>query len=263
MFKVEKVDESNKQRVIDFFGSDVIRHVFAFYDIQKEPEHTTVYVAFEDGDFKGYILVYTALHFPSVVLECESSVAEELVNHAPESRFVMHAPRNLRPTLRKRFPDAKYYVEDWMLVKKVEASFFKSRLTRRLHSEDDASLLAKLLSTRKDRPVGTVQQCRDWIGKMPVYGVFISDKVVSYASSFLQLPEVWMIGGVYTHPNHRGKGYATLATSAVTESALENAETAALFVRSDNYAAVRAYEKIGYRKVGEKLWVDVGTGLRP
>jgi predicted GNAT family acetyltransferase len=72
-----------------------------------------------------------------------------------------------------------------------------------------------------------------------------------------------MIGGVYTHPTHRNKGYATLAVSKVTEQALRNAEAAALFVRSDNYPAIRAYEKIGYKKIGEKLWVDMGTGLRP
>jgi predicted GNAT family acetyltransferase len=72
-----------------------------------------------------------------------------------------------------------------------------------------------------------------------------------------------MIGGVYTHPDYRSRGYATLATSAVTEEALKNAEAAALFVRSDNYSAIKAYEKIGYRNIGEKLWIDVGTGMRP
>jgi hypothetical protein len=71
-----------------------------------------------------------------------------------------------------------------------------------------------------------------------------------------------MIGGVYTLPNHRNKGYATLATSAITQEALENSEAAALFVRSDNYPAIKAYGKIGYKKIGEKLWVDVGTGRK-
>jgi predicted GNAT family acetyltransferase len=103
----------------------------------------------------------------------------------------------------------------------------------------------------------------DLITKTPVYGVFMNDELVSYAGSFIQLPQVWMIGGVYTHPNHRNNGYATLATSAVTEEALKHAEAAALFVRSDNYSAIRAYEKIGYKKIGKKLWVDVGTGLKP
>ena len=72
-----------------------------------------------------------------------------------------------------------------------------------------------------------------------------------------------MIGGVYTHPKHRNMGYATLAASAVTEEALKNAETAALFVRSDNCSAIRVYEKFGYKKIGEKLWVDAGTGMKP
>jgi len=263
MFKVEKVDENNEQDIIDSIKSDVIRHVFAFYDIQHEPEHTTAYAAFEDENLKGYILIYTALDFPSVVLECEKDTAEKLIEYAPENRFIMHAPPDLLTVIKRKFPSTKHYVEDWMLIKKGEANSFGSKLVRRLWTEDDASMLAVLLSSREDRPRGTVKKYIDWISKTPIYGVFMNDALVSYAGSFIQLPQVWMIGGVYTHPNHRNRGCATLATSAVTEEALKRAEAAALFVRSDNYPAIRVYEKIGYKKIGEKLWVDVGTGLKP
>jgi RimJ/RimL family protein N-acetyltransferase len=262
MINVEKVAENNKQRVIDSLRLDVIRHVFAFYDIQYEPEHTTTYVAFENRNLKGYILSYTALDFPSVILECENSIAEKLIEYAPENHFIMHATPNLLPIIEGKFPNAKHYVEDWMLVKKGEAKFFRSEHVHRLSSENDASKLAILLSSREDRPKRT-KRYMDWISKMPTYGVSIDSELVSYAGSFLQLPQVWMIGGVYTHPNHRNKGYATLATSTVTEEALKHAETAALFVRSDNLPAIRVYEKIGYKKIGEKLWVDMGTGLKP
>jgi len=263
MLKIEMVFGNNKQRVVNFLRSDVIRHVFAFYDIQHEPEHTTVYVAFEDGDLRGYILIYTALEFPSVVLECESDMAGKLIEYAPDNRFIMHAPPNLLPIIKRRFPDAKHYVENWMLIKRGEANFFRLGLVRRLRTEKDASKFVILLSSRGNRPRENVKKYINWISKMPVYGVFLNDELVSYAGSFIQLPQVWMIGGVYTHPKHRNKGYATLVTSAVTEEALKNAGTAALFVRSDNYPAIRIYEKIGYRKIGEKLWVDVGTGLKP
>jgi len=263
MFKVEKVDESNKKCVIDFLKSDIIRHVFAFYDIQHEPEHTTLYGAFENEDLRGYILTYKALEFPSVVLECESDVAAKLIKLAPENRFIMHAPLNLLPVIKERFPNSKHYVEHWMLVRKGQANYFQSKFVHKLRSKDDASKLATLLSTLQNRPRGIAERYVDWIGKMPVYGVFINDELVSYAGSFLQLPEIWMIGGVYTNPNRRNKDYAAIATSAVTKDALKKAETAALFVRSDNYPAIRVYDKIGYRKVGGKLWVDVGTGLRP
>jgi ribosomal protein S18 acetylase RimI-like enzyme len=263
MFNIEKVNENNKQLVIDFLRLDVVRHVFAFYDIQYKPEHTAMYAAFEDEKLKGYILIYTALEFPNVILECGSDMAEKLIGYAPENQFIMHAPANLLPIIKRRIPEAKHYVEDWMLVKKAEASFFRSELVRRLCTNDDASKLAVLLSSREGRPRRTAKKYLDWISKMPVYGVFIRDELVSYAGSFIQLPQVWMIGGVYTHPNHRNKGYATLATSAVTEEALKRAETAALLVRSDNHPAIRVYEKIGYKKIGEKLWVDVGTGMNP
>lgn len=263
MLKVERVNESNKQRIIDFLKVNIIKHVFAIYDLQQDPNHTIMHAAFENGNLKGYILIYTALQFPSVILECENNFARQLLEYAPKNRFIIHAPPETLTAIMNTFKDAKYYIEIWMLVKKEEANFFRSDFVRRLRSENDAYKLFSLLSSRKDRTLGTLQSSLELIRKMPTYGVFINNELISYASSFLQLPEVWMIGRVYTHPNHRNKGYATLATSAVTEEALKNVESAALFVRSDNYPAIRVYEKIGYRKIGEKLWVDAGTGLKP
>jgi RimJ/RimL family protein N-acetyltransferase len=262
MLKIEKIDESNKQRIIDFLRFDVVHHVFAFYDIQYELQRTSMYVAFENEGLKGYVLVYTALDFPSVILEGERRAAKRLLDYGPQNRFIMHVPPNLLDTVKERFPSAKCYVENWMLVKKDEAKFLRSTPARRLHIAGDAVKFATLLSSREERSIG-VMKYLDWMGRMPIYGVFLNGELVSCAGSFLQLPQVWMIGGVYTHPNHRNKGYATLATSAVTEEVLKNAEAAALFVRSDNYSAIKVYEKIGYKKVGEKMWVDVETGRKP
>jgi RimJ/RimL family protein N-acetyltransferase len=263
MIRVEEIDETNKQPFLQSLKADVIRHVFAFYDLQYDPQHTIAYAAFENGELEGYILVYSAADVPSVVLECENRVAEKLLEHAPTSKFIVHAPPNLLPEIKKRFPDAQHYVEDWMLVRKNEARFFESGMVRRLRIEEDAVKLADLLLSRKDRPPGTLAKYAEWISRMPMYGVFTEDRLVSYAGSFIQMSQVWLIGGVYTDPDHRNKGYATLATSAITKEALTKAEAAALFARSDNKPAIRAYEKIGYRKIGEKVWVDVGTGLKP
>ena len=192
MFRIEKVKENNKQRVIDSLQLDVINHVFAFYDIQREPDYTTMYAAFENGSLKGYILIYTALEFPSVVLECETDTAEKLIDYAPGNRFIMHVPPNLLPVVKRKFPNAKCYVEDWMLVKSDDAIFFRSKLVRRLHTDDDASKLAMLLSNRKDRTMGTAKKYIELISKQPIYAVFVNDELVSYAGSFIQLPQVFM-----------------------------------------------------------------------
>lgn len=263
MYRVEELQETNRKCVLELLGSDVVRHVFAFYDVQFDPEHSLMHVAFDKKELKGYLLVYTGLEFPSIILECEIDAAETLLSHAPKDGFIMHAPLSLLPAITKTYPSSKTYAEEWMIVRKGEQKCFTSKHVRRLNPKRDASQLAKLLSTRGDRSKPTAKKCSEWISKMPIYGVFIQNKLVSYAGSFLQLPQVWMIGGVYTHPNHRSKGYATLATSAVTEEALKSAAAAALFARSDNASALKAYSKIGYQKLGNKVWVDVGTGMKP
>lgn len=263
MIKIEKVDDHNKHQVIDFLKSDTVRHAFALYDLQHEQQHTTMYVASENGSLKGYILTYSRLEPPSVVMECESTVAEKLIQHAPQNNFIMHTTPELLPIVERKYPTAKHFVEEWMLVKKGEAHHFQSEHVRRLSTEEDASKLAMLLENREDRSAASMRRYHGWISKMPLYGVFINNRLVACAGSFVQLPQVWIIGGVYTNPTQRNKGYATLATSAITDEALNSAETAALFVRSDNYSAIKVYERIGYKKIGAKLWVDVGTGLKP
>ena len=85
MLRIEKVDENNRQRIIDFLRSDVVHHVFAFYDIQYEPQHTDTCVALENEGLRGYALVYTALDFPSVILKGENRAAERLLNYALET----------------------------------------------------------------------------------------------------------------------------------------------------------------------------------
>ena len=263
MFKIEKIDEENTQRFVECVKSDVIKHVFAFYDVQFDPEHTVTYAAFQKNRMIGYVLTYTAADVPSVILESEEDAAETLVAHAPENHFIMHTAPNLLSVIKRRFPSAKDYVENWMILRRPEGDFHSSRLVRRLHTEADAAMLAKLLRERRDRPERMMNKYIEWVTTLPIYGVFKKGMLVSYAGSFIQLPQVWMIGGVYTDPEHRNKGYALLGTSAITEEALTHAQAAALFVRSDNYPAISVYEKIGYRKIGEKLWIDVGTGLRP
>jgi GNAT superfamily N-acetyltransferase len=264
MAVIKQIHEGNKPSIIASLKPDTVRHVFAVNDLQNDPQHTTAYAALEGGNLLGYILIYTATNVPSVILECKEEVADILLERAPRDNFIAHAPPNLLHAIKKRFPHAKHYIEDWMLVGKNEAHFFKSDLVRKLRAEVDSMRLLDLLLGRKDRPTDMLKKkYADWISKMPTYGVFRQGRLVSVASSFIQLPQIWLIGGVYTQPEYRNMGYATLATSAITEEALKEADTAALFARSDNRSAIRVYEKLGYRKIGEKVWVDIGTGLKP
>ncbi len=262
MITIETVDEHNRQKVIDQLSRDVIRHVFAFYDLQYQLQRTMCLAAFERRKLAGYMLTYTGFESPSIVIEGTEEAARKLIEHAPRNHFLMHTPPELLPIVKAKYPKAKHYVESWMLVKQGQATFFPLSNVRKLVPED-AQQLATLLATRKERKNLSIDKYAEWLKEHPMYGLFVNGKLVSYAGSFVQTPQIWMIGGVYTDPHYRNRGYATASTSTITQEALNNAENAALLARADNASAIKAYTKIGYRKIGEKIWTDQGTGMRP
>ena len=61
---------------------------------------------------------------------------------------------------------------------------------------------------------------------------------------------VAVLGNVFTHPAARGRGLATLTTSAVTAALLAGQPDVVLSVEPENGPAVRAYRRLGYRDAG-------------
>lgn len=58
----------------------------------------------------------------------------------------------------------------------------------------------------------------------------------------------WWIQSMYIAPEHRGKGYLNLLIEGVAETARKSGcLDLRLYVHNDNKAAVRAYEKVGFR----------------
>jgi len=88
------------------------------------------------------------------------------------------------------------------------------------------------------------------------YGVFVDGRLVSVARTYVRTPRVWVVGGVFTHPDFRGRGFAKAVTAAVTREALLSGAYALLHVREDNYPAIRAYRRIGYELIGRRVWVS-------
>lgn len=60
---------------------------------------------------------------------------------------------------------------------------------------------------------------------------------------------VAVVGNVFTHPEFRGRGFATACTSAVTETLLEYCDHVVLTVDPNNTPAVAAYARLGFREV--------------
>ncbi len=82
-------------------------------------------------------------------------------------------------------------------------------------------------------------------------GVVAGGRLVAIAGTHVvsRQERIAVVGNVFTHPDYRGHGYATAATSAVTESLLQYCDQVVLTVDPKNSPAVTAYRRLGYEEV--------------
>ena len=80
------------------------------------------------------------------------------------------------------------------------------------------------------------------------YGIRVNGKLVSAAGTHVisRTARLAVVGNVLTHAEHRGRGYATAVTGAVTADLLRFCDQVVLNVRSDNPPAIQAYRRLGY-----------------
>ncbi|RLG78687.1 MAG: hypothetical protein DRO40_13640 [Thermoprotei archaeon] len=139
-----------------------------------------------------------------------------------------------------------------MVTDEYKFKSYGEGLARRLGVEDlDEFIRLKTVQ-------GTVinrDLAREIISKWRYYGLFINGRLVSIACRYIALPDVWIIGDVFTHPDFRGKGYAKIVTSAITRDAVASGAKALLHVREDNIQAIRVYKRLGYEVIRRRLWV--------
>ncbi len=75
-------------------------------------------------------------------------------------------------------------------------------------------------------------------------------RIVSLSAFNASLPDIAQLGGIYTPPELRGRGYAKVAVATSLLAARDRgASRAVLFTPNPN--AARAYEAVGFRRLGE------------
>lgn len=87
------------------------------------------------------------------------------------------------------------------------------------------------------------------------YGLFTNNELVAIAGTYLKLPEVWIIGDVFTAPNYRNRGFAKAVVSAVTKDVINAGAMAILHVDENNTPAIKVYERLGYIAVQYFIWL--------
>jgi len=81
--------------------------------------------------------------------------------------------------------------------------------------------------------------------------VALADGIPVSLSAFnAVLPDIVQLGGIYTPPEQRGRGYAKVSVAgSLLVAAQRGATRAVLFTK--NPSAVRSYEAVGFRRIGD------------
>jgi ribosomal protein S18 acetylase RimI-like enzyme len=106
------------------------------------------------------------------------------------------------------------------------------------------------------------------------FGMRVNGQLVAAAGTHVISPtaRLAVVGNVLTHVDHRGRGFATAVTGAVTAELLRTSDHVVLNVRADNPPAINAYRRLGYiehARFEERLihrlgspWPDLTAPLR-
>jgi len=99
------------------------------------------------------------------------------------------------------------------------------------------------------------RNCAELIGRLQVERAHFvlqeAGTAVAYAAFNAMLPDMVQLGGVWTPPPLRGRGYArNVVAGALLAARATGVKRATLFTENDNYAAQSAYRSLGFAKVG-------------
>ena len=221
---------------------DPVRHAFALWDIRREKEKTDFYIYFEK-DIKGYMLIFRGTEIPSIIIHGDGYITEKFLHMIDEDRFIIHLPYS--------------YIDLWkggykygIYVMVAEPKFYG--FYNEIKEINDASLLRDLFLN----PEYLVNEAR-------TIGLYYGGRVVSVASALVHLPEVWVLGAVYTKREYRGMGFATRVIGHFMSMASRETKRVVLWVRDNNDIAINLYRKYSFRTVGKDAWISVGVNIPP
>jgi len=236
------------------YREDPITHVYVAYDILYEGERTDVHVSLgPEGKVRGYLLVWRGGDVLGVHVW---GSAEELLDETPlDSRMVVHvhSPQlldALRRLLSRGSAEERIFVD--MALSREEFKLHEGWAVKRL-LPDDAELLVEI--KREQGRQLSPDRAREMLSRQVYYGVELEGRLISIAGTYVRMPEVWIVGDVYTIPGYRGRGFAKAVVSAISRDAIAAGATPALSVDANNAPALRLYRQLGYVEVSRKPWI--------
>lgn len=241
--RVEVRELYDRREIYAFLAQDRYYAAYAIGDLEPGLfELSTWHIALQDGRKTALTLCFGGLRPPALFVMGSSEGLTLLLQERslPERVYLTGRPNHL-------FPFQEAFVlgpaED-MLRMILEPSDFLPYRGRAIRlSRRHLPSLQRLY-----RGEGVFAPYQLDLGVF--YGVEVGGELVSAAGTHLVSPtyQIAAVGNIFTHPSHRGQGYASVCTSAVIEELLSHSLEIVLNVARSNEVALRLYKRLGFRE---------------
>ncbi|BDR91204.1 GNAT family N-acetyltransferase [Vulcanisaeta souniana] len=241
---------------------DPVRYVYLYYDIVYYPEFTEAYLNVTNNDIVGYLLIFRGLRYTAIHIIGNAPL--NAFNEIPLSNHLMiHAetePKHVNHLINKLSSKGTISLSRDLTMICWSNSFREFIINdgvviRRLSINDIREFLRvkSIQGTRISKAEALIRlSSPHW----HYYGLFMNSELVAIAGTYLKLPEVWVVGDVFTIPNYRNRGFAKAVVSAITKDVINSSAVAMLHVDEDNTPAIRVYKRLGYIAVQEMILLN-------
>jgi GNAT superfamily N-acetyltransferase len=234
---------------------DPIRHAWAVWDRLMFPSQVSFTTLREDGRPTAYLLCWHGAS-PTTVVHWvgEANDPGPLFDALPARPLIAVVPLDLVDEVVRRRDPAKASVLRLMALDVgVPVPPPVEGRARRL-VPTDLLALQELARSAVDSIARSYTHAD--LAIELVFGAFHLGRLASVARAQVALPSVWLIGGVLTLPEFRDLGLSTDVMRLAVRSALAAGARPALYVREENDVARRIYDRLGFRLLERRGWVD-------
>lgn len=236
---------SNAIRLFAILNRERLYAAYAIGDLDPVlfPD-TRWYVAEEDGT-SALGLLFTGLSFPIIFTMGDADGVAAILAQSlrPATAYFNCRAEHLPAVTHYYQLDERHKMWRMALTAKTFRPHEAQDRPVRLHSKDLNALNA--LYEMAEAQAFAAYQVEQGV----FYGLHMSGELVATAGTHVVSPayEIAAVGNVFTHPAHRGHGYATACTSAVVRDLLQlGCRDVVLNVNVRNDVAISVYERLGF-----------------
>ena len=259
---IEVETSKDHDAIEEFLLPDRFSNIYIIGDIEARDEKAKFSVA-KDGDhIIGILLSYEFDDYPVLWLYDRGSATMQLLDRVTYGKFVMITGESSVQRVLKVFKEASVYRESVMHAHRSEVRYYHNPEVRKLEP-DDSYAWAKSINNGEEPDNKLIKKAETKLINNDCFGLFCGEDIVSRGVIDVKTSYGWAIGGMYTLPSFRNRGYATSVMSGIIEAASEEINDFVLYVRENNKPAVKSYARSGFRPIAKRVFIDFNTGTKP